>query len=383
MNKYEQNTRNFLNAVVNPFGASDCARVPDRYSGNTVCLTDWIDYQPATGGDPATGSSYLVTMILPNYSSLKAAYASSNALQYQVVTIPLTAAGVVNLTASNQITSNVFQNYSTITGSTTTYDDDECLVDFYRIYSMGLRQWPAVEMVTDTSVSHILRFYGGMISPAAVYRSILDGTNLLNIIKQSDGIKSFPGYQGCTVRWNPFDQDFVLEMMSLVNHNQQARDFSGVPVPVICAAFSKTLINTDTVPLYTQARVWLEGQLSLPTPIYSNASPIDYNYNTIAQYMSRPSNEYPFVTEGHSFAAFTWALSGLPGLARTIVSIDNAIRNKGRKLNSKSKNKTQQKSVVNNNKIKQNKRLSNSNRFGVQSMKPPYAKNEFKRVKNT
>lgn len=315
MAKISNDTASFLNAVVNPFGASATARVTDTYSGNTICLTDWLDVQPVVEGEDDVPYQGICWIFLPGYSNLKAGYSDDSSVQYQVCAMPILASGLIGLTAGGKLSSvnyYRFSNYGTITGNAGSYDADDCLVDAYRIFSAGLRAWPTTEVVTNTSTTHVTRYYGGLITPNSVYRSIIDGNNFINIVKQIDSIKMYPAYEGVTVRYNPF-QDLMLNMRSLANWNMQAHDFSGIEVPIIMSLFSANVsgLNGNSSMSYINARVWLEGSLSLPTPIYSNASPMDLNFDLVRQVMSRPTEKHPFVTGGHTFEAFAIAAGGL------------------------------------------------------------------------
>jgi hypothetical protein len=304
----------FLNAVVNPFGAVSTARVTDVFAGNSVCLTDWLDLQPTILGTTLIAYTGVAYMFLPGYSNLKSTYSDSSAQIYQLVSIPILTTGLIGLTAGSKISSLIeYTNYATITGNAASFDADDCLVDAFRIFSAGIRAWPTTEVVTDTSLVHVTRYYGGLISANSVFRSIVDGTNFINIMKNTDSIKMYPGYEGVTVRYNPFQTpEHILDMKSLTNWNMQAHDFSGVDCPIIMAQFSASITGTTASALsYVNSRVWIEGQLSLPTPIYSNGSPLDLNFPTIRQVMSRPSEKHPFVSGGHTFEAFAMAAGGL------------------------------------------------------------------------
>lgn len=354
MSRSNNNTTAFLDAVTNPFGAADTAQVPDRYSGSSICLTDWIDATTTVGGALVTDMSGIVITFLPCYSTLKNSYSSLQNVTYQLVMFPLTnLGGLISLTAASKITAILYQNYSAICGNTTDVDLDECLADSLRIFSAGIRVWSLTEVVTDTSIVHVKSFTGGQITPNTIYRSIVDGTNFRNIIKQTDHVKEFQGYEGCTVRYNPFNTDYQLDMLSLNNLNQTAHDYTQIMVPFIHWEFSAAQQSTASALVHIQSRVWLEGQLSLPTPIYSNASPIDLNFANISQIMSRPTERFPVCVAGHSFMAFTAGLVTVAGLLQTaangIVAMERSYRNGGmnnRKRKSKPKNKKNKRRVA-------------------------------------
>jgi len=318
-----QNTNNFLNAVTNPFGASQGALVPDRYAGNSICLTDWVDADPLVGGATALQYTGFVAILLPSYSQLKQEYASLPNVTYQVVTFPILNTGHIGVDGTNKLQSYLPLNYETITGSDTSVDVDNCLVDGYRLFSIGLRMWPMVEVVTDTSVQHVTKFFGGTITPNTIYRSIVDGNDFRTVFKQADDLKQFAGYEGCTVRYNPFVTANQVTLLSLAEQNLQSHDYSQIPIPFIYAEYSEIAAYTDSAMVYMQARFWLEGQLSLPTPIYSNQSPIDLNFDRISQIMSRPTVKYPVVVAGHSFAAFTGGIVTATSLLSK--ALDNAV----------------------------------------------------------
>ncbi len=245
--KVSRESTDFINAVVNPFGNQASARVPDIYGGNSVCLTDWADNTPTIGGTAGVNYQGVAWVFLPGYSNLKSTYCNNSSMVYQVASLPIIAStGLIGLTAASKIENLTYVNYSTITGSTTSVDADDCLVDAFRIFAAGLRAWPTTEVVTDTSAVHTTRYFGGCITPNTIFRSIVDGTNFITVMKNSDSIKMFQAQEGVTVRFNPFQTpERILEMNSLANWNMQAHDWSQIEVPIIMALFSQNVTGTS------------------------------------------------------------------------------------------------------------------------------------------
>jgi putative transposon-encoded protein len=392
-------TSAFVDAVVNPFGASKSARVPDQYCGNSVCLTDWSDTVPQVGGTAGVAYSGMAYIFLPGYSNLKATYAATNTIVYDIWSLPIVAAdSTIGLTAASKIVPAGFTNYATITGSSSSVDADDCLCDAFRIFAAGIRCWPTTEVVTDTSVVHVTRFYGGTITPNTVYRSIVDGTNFISVLKNIDSIKMFPAQDGVTVRYNPFQTPKrILDMTSLVNWNMQAVDWSGVEVPIILSQFSASVTGVSgSAMVYLNSRIWIEGNLSLPTPIYSNASPLDLRFDLISQVMSRPSTQHPLVVSGHTFEAFRGALNSVSsafdlaataaeGLGVIVDKLDNRVNQNRLKRRANNGNRSKAKKGKRKRKIAQMTFDSKAGKYV--SIVPRYGKkqatNFSKRVKNT
>lgn len=398
INSYSKDTSAFLNAVVNPFGASASARVPDSYSGNSVCLTDWCDTTPAVSGANAVNYQGVAFVPLIGWSWLKSSYSNQANMIYQILTLPLiSSTGLIGLDAGNQLTSTSFVNYETITGSTTTVDLDDCLVDALRIFSLGIRAWPITEVVTNTSDFHITRWYAGSISPNSIYRSIVDGTNFVSILKNTDSIKMFAAHEGCTARLNPFQPQIdMLKIKSLTNMNMQAHDFSGVDVPIIACLFSEPRTYLQDAGCYINARLWIEGQLSLPTPIYSNMSPCDLNFDKISQIFSRPSEKHPLVTSGHTFQAFQFANSVLSDfldstslVANNVSRVSQAVRTAIQPPRQRNRRRVNNNNNKNNNNRKRrqvlngNNRRSSDNQYMRQILPRPANSIIQSKVKNT
>jgi hypothetical protein len=108
-------------------------------------------------------------------------------------------------------------------------------------------------------------------------------------------------------------------------------DTSRISFPYICIDFNNGVATGTTFPVKFYASVWMEAVLIQPTPIFSEKSPVDVNFNKVRAIMS-DIDKFPIATKGHSFknleqqaAAFAEATMGAAiEMAPTVTSLFKA-----------------------------------------------------------
>lgn len=307
VNNININTEHFLDAVINPINSTKSAQVPDTACNNSLCLTDTCDQiNPSLG----TSLDYINTysgcafVFLPGMSVLKTTYATNPSQHYHIAAFPINSTtNVLERNAvSNKYAAFGFTNIGTITGNGSSYDLDDCTVDAYRLFAFGMRMLAEKEFVTsDATNAFITQFYGFEATPNSIYRCIVDAANVYNMSRNSDSIKTFAVNEGVSVRMNPFYGKDFLDYKSLTQWSDTNWDYSDLKLPVIMARFSSNVAITAFPGFNFYARLFIEGQLSLPTPLYAQPSPVDINYHHIYALMSQNNDDLPVVVKGHTF----------------------------------------------------------------------------------
>jgi hypothetical protein len=333
--------QNYISAVVDPFGSSEPAVIPDAMNDLSLCLKDQSENGTTTNvfdGD-LHGALFWLTY---GYNTLST-IATVPALVYTLNLIGLDENNYPILTSAGKYVSATSNNYVTITGSSTSVDIGTSLVSRIRQVASGLRILPTIETVTDPTQVFMSYIIGGQMPPSDLFAAIDNGSiNIETMLRNTKGAKVFANKEGCTVRYDPFQTDFQLEMLMLDQAYSNTVRWDAVRAPMILAKFSQPVTTSSAMPLIVNAQWWFECGLKQPTPIYSEESPCDPNFDQIKAVMSYPCDDHPFVTKGHSFkkfnpnsAAFLRTLgvalkmsSHLPGL--TFANVDKFMRASGK-----------------------------------------------------
>jgi hypothetical protein len=305
----------YIQAVVDPFGATQPAVIPDSMNDLSLCLRD--NYEASTSINNFTADVHGVLIwIAYGYSTLQYDYASINGLVWTVNVLGLDENNYPVLNASGKYISSSGLNYSVISGSVTSVDITTSLISRIRPISAGLRVLPVIEAVTDPSQNFMSYIIGGQLAPADMFTAIDNGAvNLETLVKNSKGAKIFANNRGCTVRADPFQAEFQMDMFMLEQAYSSTIRWDAVRVPVILAKFNQPIATTEAMPFIVNAQWWFECGLKQPTPIYSDDSPCDPCFEQIKSILSFPCEDHPYVVSGHSFKKFN---PGSPAFLKTL-----------------------------------------------------------------
>jgi len=325
----------FMNAVVDPFGTNCPAVVPDDYHKETVSLTDWIDVQ-GLNVTIYTSTNYFVqgVMIFPTIGTNRFTGVAFNSSLYSMQVLPLLGNGnaVIGANTNTQYNSLNFANIEQITGNTYGKDYAQALVESYRIFSMGIRLWPAIELITDSTTLAVSMFYGGSLALNDILRQLDLGSsaNMWQLLRQSEYIHEYTNSAGVTARLDPFEDKRYLAMRTLDEWSSDiSYDGANLMVPVVAAYFTTAVEYTtgtgppadvsNSFPVRFMSQAWIEGRLVQPTPIFAVPSPVDLAYDDVTKLISADKETYPLVVEGHSFKSFVGGLGRLTNvLSKTL-----------------------------------------------------------------
>jgi hypothetical protein len=155
------------------------------------------------------------------------------------------------------------------------------------------------------------------------------GLSVWSLVRNLDNVREYPNSEGCSVRYNPFQS---VDQLDPVNIDTVQLDpasdryadphinSNDVTMPFVAIRFTNALSNTTTLPLKIYASWWLEACLIQPTPIYTERSPVEPNYDQIRSIVSN-TNTFPTVTSGHTFLSFVAMLPTYVEAVKDVIEI--------------------------------------------------------------
>ncbi len=297
-------TLRFVKAVVNPIDADEPATVPDLVQPDSMCLLDTNQLTRPTNTNAAIASGILIWLRVhesPFYTANAAAGTYTYSLQYAYTDnnglLLLNSGGKFDEVSPTNLTTS---NPSIQGGATIT--PNSALVTGLRVFSMGLRVLPTIEYVTDSTTTTVLRYIGAQMSMQELGSIVANNINVEVAIASASCTQTYANNQGCSVRYNPFQNENQLRVQSLEDCLNTAQSFTYYKMPVIFARFSNGIAaTTGTSPLIIHAKYWIEGVIRKPTPIYSRPSDSDILYPMIRTALAGCGSQFPLVTPGHSF----------------------------------------------------------------------------------
>jgi hypothetical protein len=192
----ESETVDFLDAVMDPFKATQAARVPDLHKVNTLCMKDFIDAKVVTMPALTTLIDIHYCLIFWSwgnnnlYTSLNEANPTENPEDswYRMHALFIGADGVAHTDASGTY---MGINNDQILGM---QSDGTCDYSGYasalRVFAGGLKVLPTIETITSSDTTAVLNYWGGLMTPGDL-NNILDGPVVLNAV---DEVKSQSTY---------------------------------------------------------------------------------------------------------------------------------------------------------------------------------------------
>jgi hypothetical protein len=303
INRY---TEDYMNAVVDPFGATEPARITDRSTDST---TSFRDHYQATGLINQSSNAINGVFLWVSYgnSLLQSDYSAEVNSVYGVSYMGLIA-GVPDL-GSGGVYHNLFgDNYPTIMGASTSYTRQNSLISGMRQVAAGLRAYSTTEVVTDSSAQRVIEFIGGQLTPNDIWNALDQTLDLLSTLRTSATSQVYTNQDGCTVRLDPLQSDRMTHLYQpseLSNNSGQATiKFDQYKMPCIAINFKDDIAPAASIPIVLHYIQWLECCLKHPTPIFASPSPVDPGLSELVQLMSACKGCYPLVAKGRSFRSF-------------------------------------------------------------------------------
>lgn len=303
-----ESSRPFVSSVLDPFGADAPAFVPDLLHNNSICLTDTFETVPtaaAAGGAPC---DTILVFMRTGYSKFYNDQTQTNPdMLYTLSVLMLDSSGLVDNYYNFELT-----NYKTIFSPVDGIPTASALVAAYRIFAMGLRVLPSVEIVTNSAAPYVLYYVGGQLKLDDLESALAASSSVITLVRNSPYSDMFANNEGCTARYNPFQ----LETQLTLNDSTAGMVNTGcLEMPCVLIKFSQAIDDGELFPVRVDCRIWLEGILKQPTPIYSTSSIPDPYYPQLRSILSASSDNLPLVTKGHTFESIDDAVQDLVGIA--------------------------------------------------------------------
>jgi hypothetical protein len=335
LRQFPPHTRDFINAVVNPFSADQPARVPDIERLQSVCFRDATELSATT--NPFDGDiSGLLIWISIGHNTMRQTYAPSAFSDqiYHIGYCGISDSGDPVFTVDGDYLAYESMNYNTITGAGASTTGDpiigDALSQAFRFVSMGLRVLPAIEVVTDTSIPYVSYFISGQLTPYELGQWGADQTDIRATLKNSPYSEVYGNNEGTCNRYDPVQKANMFETLSLTKWNGAAYATDDYRTPTVACMFSQSIAANELVPVITHAQFWLECVLKQPTPIYASPSPVDPNFSKVISILSQSDDVFPLVSKGHSFVSFANKLPQFIRQSNEILRLGSSIFNEVR-----------------------------------------------------
>lgn len=361
--QFSNSTRDFINIVTNPLDSNKPAQVPDLQQFNSLCLVDSAHITNPVNPTLSTAAGGIIAWVRCHYSTMDSANNPNPNRIYTLNYTSISSANVILSDAGGDTRSVVPVNMTTILGGTQ-YTPNSALITSCRVMSMGLQLLSTVEVVTDTSQIYITQIVGGQMSMSELNSINNNNSDVLLALKNSSCSKIFSNSEGCSGRYDPFQNEEQLNVLDGSLMYSTAKAFDWYKMPVIIAKFSQTVASGSQLPVILNARFWIEASLRQPTPIYSQPSPIDPNFSLVRSILSGCTEVFPLVAKGHSFTAF---VSSNP---RIISVISRVLQQSSVFLNRINKGRLPIQRKRNGRNKKRNKNNNNRNNNGGNSQLP-------------
>lgn len=346
-----------LDCINRPFDYHPDGRVPDGNPNHTIQLIDYYDdngvFSPAISN--ATSITYNFDAVGVYYTYGQNIVRSQT---YDLTTMdvrtgqdygpiyfflsadgsitPIEAQAVSNpsVVQTASFWSNDPVNMNQILGANTGSDTNTSLTTALRLLSAGIRLWPTIELVTDSSTLAVSRYYGCSIAPSSVENALSDSSNFYTVMRNSPAYTEFTNSQGISGRVNPLQEGSPLNMMAL-NGLQVISDtnfdLSGMYFPCLVARLTSQVSDVNAnnqiaFPVRSFFRTVLEGSLTQPTPLQATRVPYEPGWQDKVHHFSYRSDLYPVIVSGHSFKNVSAAIARIMGKNREMANILNEAR---------------------------------------------------------
>lgn len=346
LNYTDEHLTALLDCMNRPFDYHPDGRVPDGNPNSTLQLIDYYDDNGvstpllSSTSDPLTltldavgvmycfGQNQVRNITYDTYTCLP----RNNALYGPIYFFIDNTGAVVNFTAiSGDGNDNVQQaffwsndpvNMDQIVGSINGSDSGQSLINAMRILSAGVRFWPTIELVTDSTTVAISRYYGCQMTATSLYNNADQQRNMYTVMRNSPSYFEFPNSKGISGRFQPCQQGSILQPLHLNTLENILDDnlvTNGMYFPVLIARLTidQALTGNDessyTFPVRSYFRTILEGSLNQPTPLQSTRVPFLPEWEDKVRHFSYRNDLYPSIVSGHSFKMVERAIVKLLG----------------------------------------------------------------------
>lgn len=213
-------------------------------------------------------------------------------------------------------------NMEQIVGLVNGTDSGVSLINAMRVLSAGVRFWPTIELVTDSTTVAISRYYGCQMTATSLFNNADQQKNMYTVMRNSPSYNEFPNSKGISGRFQPCQQGSILNPLNLNTIENIFDDnllTNGMYFPVLLARLTidQSVTSNDntnlTFPVRSYFRTILEGSLNQPTPLQSTRVPFLPEWEDKVKHFSYRNDLYPSIVSGHSFKMVERAVVKLLG----------------------------------------------------------------------
>lgn len=321
-----------IDCINRPFDFHPDGRVPDGNPNSTLQLVDYYDDNGvnspiAQSGNPAItfdavgiaycfGQNSLRSLTWDTYTVTDRADAIYGPVYFfidntgAVINFPAISGDGLGATHTGYFWSNDPVNIQQIVGSTNDAVETSALVNALRVLSGGVRFWPTIELVTDSTTVAVSRYYGCQMTATSIVNAATQGYNFYSSMRNSPSYHEFSNSSGISGRFQPSQQGSLIKPLylnSLDNLITDSLQGDGMYFPVLVARLTidQSLTPNDTdsqsFPVRSYFRTILEGSLNQPTPLQATRVPFVPEWEDKVNHFAFRDDLYPTIVSGHSF----------------------------------------------------------------------------------
>lgn len=334
LNFSNNNLTALLDCINRPFDFHPDGRVPDGNPNSTLQLVDYYDDNGlntpiANTGGPAivfdaVGMTYLYgqnvvrSFTYDTYTCTSRADALYGPVYFFIdntgALIDFSAISGDGLLTTQQayFWSNDPVNMLQILGAVNGILPVDALINAMRVLSAGIRFWPTIELVTDSTTVAVSRYYGCQMTATSISNAANNGVNFYSAMRNSPQYHEYANSAGISARFQPSQQGSIIKALhlnALENIYNENLETDGVYFPVVLARLTidQQLTpngeDSQSFPVRSYFRTILEGSLNQPTPLQATRVPYLPEWEDKVAHFSFRDDLYPSVVSGHSFKA--------------------------------------------------------------------------------
>lgn len=301
-------TYNWIEALVDPLNNTKPVVLPDGKLTRTISLTDYASESQITAPYnagitvPVQAFGVLITFMYGNNLVQNHFSAVTPTSGYWMQFLPVDANNDFILDDNSHIPNPYyFQNNNNVS------NEIADLAKVYRLIAGGFRFLPKVELATSDTTQRVTHFHGCCLQTVDLYDALSVNGSALQLVQSSPGYQEYTNSVGICMRYNPCQDMRQLDFYSNTNLLDTSNDFFGnFYQPAVLINFLNPITVTSLVynfPIMWDAKLWLEGDLHLPTPIAMSNTTKDIMILTIIRQLNN-NGLFPCIVEGHSFKNF-------------------------------------------------------------------------------
>lgn len=365
---YEDSVSALINTINRPFDFHPEGRVPDGNPNMTMQMADYYDDNGAATPLLQTGNTLsldaigvMYTVGINNVRNITYDINSCTTRDNQfygpiyffidqsgtVVQFPGISDDGLDTKEDAYFWSNDPVNIKQLVGSYNGFDAANAMTNAIRVLTAGVRFWPTIELVTDSTTIAVSRYYGCQMTPQSLANAKTNGDNIYSIFRNSPSYHEYTNSEGISGRFQPCQQGSIFRPLHLNQFNSflnNATSTDGVYFPALLArlTYTQSLVGNDetayTFPVRSFFRSLLECSLNQPTPLQPSRVPYVPDWEDKVQHFTYRNDLYPSIVSGHSFKAVEKAVVAVLGknseAVRMLAEARSALKNLRQSYNS-------------------------------------------------